>query len=134
MTAGDARARGDLQERHESLWLLAASPLVWVAHFLLAYCTAAVWCAKAAGPDAPLGPVRPAIAAYTVAALAAIVWIGWRGWKRHSLHHPIDLPHEKDTPEDRHRFLGFATMLLSGLSGIAVLYEALAAVFMETCW
>ena len=38
----------NLPEARESLWVLAASPSVWVAHFLLAYCTAAVWCAKAA--------------------------------------------------------------------------------------
>lgn len=134
MSTQDARAAGDLSERDESLWLVAAPPLVWAAHFLLSYCTAAVWCAKAAGPGAPLGPVRPIIAAYTAAALAAIAWIGWRGWKRHALRGPVELPHEEDTPEDRHRFLGFVTMLLSGLSGVAVAYEALAAVFVEACW
>lgn len=122
----------ELPEEHESLWLLAASPTIWAAHFLLAYCTAAIWCAKAASPDQPLGPVRVAIAAYTVAALMGIGLIGWHGWKRYRLG-AEDLPHDVDRPEDRHGFLGFATVLLSGLSAVAVLYETLAAVLIETC-
>jgi hypothetical protein len=42
-------------------------------------------------------------------------------------------PHDDDTPEDRHRFLGWATFLLSILSAIAVCYSALAAVFLRSC-
>jgi hypothetical protein len=38
-----------LPEANESLWLLVASPVIWAAHFLLCYGTAAVWCAKVAG-------------------------------------------------------------------------------------
>ena len=32
-----------LPERPRYLVLLAASPTIWAAHFLLAYCVAAVW-------------------------------------------------------------------------------------------
>ena len=131
--SGRSASGRELPESRESLWLLVAAPLVWTAHFLMAYGTAAIWCAKAAGPDAPLGPVRLAIAGYTVVALALIAWVGREGWKRHSLGR-AEVPHDEDTPEDRHRFLGFATLLLAGLSGVAVVYEALAAVFVETCW
>lgn len=121
-----------LPERNERLWLLAASPVVWGAHFLLCYGTAAVWCAKASGGGASFATVRIAIAAYTAAALAGIAVIGWGGWKRHRLGR-AELPHDFDSPEDRHRFLGFATLLLSGLSAVAVLYAALAAVFLWDC-
>jgi hypothetical protein len=114
------------------LWLLAASPAVWAAHFLLCYVTAAVWCGRLAGPGASLWTVRVAIGGYTVAALAGIAVVGYVGFRRHRLGH-ADLPHDDDSPEDRHRFLGFATFLLSGLSALAVVYSALAAVFIETC-
>ena len=73
-----------------------------------------------------------AIAVYTVLALAGIGIIGWVGYRRHSYGTPT-LPHDADTPEDRHRFLGFATLLLSALSAVAVLYAALVVVFIGSC-
>jgi hypothetical protein len=121
-----------LPETRESLWMLASSPLVWAAHFLLSYATAAVWCAKFAEPGGSLSGVRTAIGIYTVLALGAIAAVGRRGWQRHR-HGRAELPHDADTPEDRHRFLGFATVLLSGLSAVAVLYASLAAVFIGDC-
>jgi hypothetical protein len=114
------------------LWLMAASPALWSLHFMLCYITAAVWCGKLAGPDASLFTARAAIAAYTVVALAAIAIIGTIGFRRHSFG-SAELPHDDDSPEDRHRFLGFSTFLLSGLSAVGVVYSALAAVFIETC-
>ena len=122
----------DLSEKNESLWLLVASPTTWAAHFLLCYLTAAVWCAKVAGPAGPLGTVRVLIAAYTVLALAGIGLVGWVGYRRHT-YGTASTPHDFDTPEDRHRFLGFATLLLSGLSAVAVAYVALTALFIGTC-
>jgi hypothetical protein len=119
-------------EQHQSLWLLAASPVIWAAHFLLCYITAAVWCEKVAGLEGSLSAVRVAIAVYTALALAAIGSIGWIGYRRHS-YGSADLPHDDDTPEDRHRFLGFSTLLLSGLSAVATLYAALVAVFIGSC-
>src|SRR5688500_13039580 len=119
-------------EKHQSLWLLTASPLIWAAHFLLCYITAPIWCAKVVGPGGSLGGVRMAIAVYTALALAAIGIIGWIGYRRHSYGH-ADLPHDDDTPEDRHRFLGFATLLLSALSAVATVYAALVAVFIGSC-
>lgn len=119
-------------EQHQSLLLLTASPVVWAAHFMLCYITAAVWCEKLAGPDKSLGEVRIAIAAYTAIALAVIGIVGWIGYRRHSFGRGT-LPHDDDTPEDRHRFLGFSTLLLSGLSAVATLYAALAAVLIGSC-
>ncbi len=124
---------GETHERSESLWLLAAAPLIWSAHFLACYLTAAIWCAKFGGEGASLGGVRVAIAIYTVAALIGIGVVGWVGWGRHR-HGSEEVPHDSDTPEDRHRFLGFATALLSGLSAVATLFVAMVAVFVEVCW
>jgi hypothetical protein len=122
----------ELHERDDSLWRLAASPLAWAGHLLLSYCTAAIWCEKVAGRAGSLSGARVAIAIYTACALVVIGGFGWRGYKRHTLLGSA-LPHDADTPEDRHRFLGFATLLLSGLSALAVLYQALAAVIIGSC-
>ena len=120
------------QHKKDSLWLIAVSPTIWSAHFLVSYATAAVYCAKFADPDGSLNPVRVAIAVYTAVALAGIGFVGWLGWRRQRAG-DMTVPHDSDTPEDRHRFLGFATLLLSGLSAVGTIYEALPAVFMETC-
>ena len=120
-----------LPESKESLWFLIVSPIVWAAHFLLCYITAAVWCEKYAPADGSLAPVRWAIAAYTAVALVIIGWNGWIGWRR-SQHGPVDTKHF-DSPADRHRFLGFATLLLAGLSAVATLFAGIVALFMEDC-
>ena len=115
-----------------SLWLLTIAPTIWAAHLLLSYITAAVWCARFAGPDAGLGGVRRAVTWYTAAALVGIAVVGWEGIRRHR-YGTEATTHDLDSPEDRHRFLGFATLLLAGLSAVAVLYAALAATYFETC-
>jgi hypothetical protein len=121
-----------LPEKHDSLWLLTASPVIWAAHFLLSYLSAAIWCARFVGADGSLAGVRVAIAVYTGLALSGIGLCGWRAYRRHRFGHAT-LPHDADTPEDRHRFLGFATLLLSALSAVATCYAALAAVFIGSC-
>lgn len=132
MNGSDADVRApETAEEHQSLLLLAASPTIWAAHFLGCYLTAAVWCAKA-GRLSVLGGVRWAIVGFTVAALAGIVFIGIRGLRRHQLG-SATVPHDFDTPEDRHRFIGFSTVLLSALSMVGVIYVALPALFFETC-
>jgi hypothetical protein len=149
-------------ERNQSLWLMAASPAIWLSQFLLSYATAAIWCGKVVGRDGSLWTIRITIAAYTLAALIGIGITGWIGFRRQSLSQVSDdelaqngpghdgdggrvrqrlgtatgvcaLPDDADTPEDRHRFLGFATVLLSGLSAIATVYVGLAAVFIGSC-
>lgn len=122
-----------------SLWWLTIAPTIWAAHLLLCYVTAAIWCAKFAAPAGSLDSVRTAIAWYTAVALAGIAVVGWEGFRRHRYPSVADgteatthdLDH--DTQEDRHRFLGFATLLLAGLSAVAVVYAALAATFFDTC-
>lgn len=118
-------------ESNQSLWMLTAAPAIWAAHFLASYITAAVWCAKST-PHASLAPVRVAIAAYTVVALAGVWLVARWGHRRHGFG-GAELPHDGDTPEDRHRFLGFATLLVASLAAIAILYEALVVLFFGTC-
>jgi hypothetical protein len=121
-----------LAEQHQSFIVLAGSPLVWAAHFMLCYVTASVWCAKQDSALVSLMTVRTTIAIYTAAALAGIAVIGWMGYRAHSFG-GASAPHDDDSPADRHRFLGFATLLLSGLSALAVVYAGLVAVFIESC-
>jgi hypothetical protein len=122
----------DLSEKKESLWMIAAAPAVWAIHFLLSYCTVAIYCAKIAAPDDSLGPARLAIFVYTLFGLAAVSFIGWRGMRRQEFRDSTT-EHDFDSRQDRHRFMGFATLLLAGLSAVAIVYAALAAVFIESC-
>ena len=121
-----------LPESKESLWLLIVSPTIWAVHFMLSYVTAAVWCAKFAAPAGPLGGVRIAIAIYTAVALIGIALNGWSGLRRHRLGSETT-PHDFDSPADRHRFLGFATLLLAALSAVAVMYAAIVVLFFQDC-
>jgi len=122
----------DFSERNENPWMLIASPAVWGTHFMLCYGTAALACARFASASGSLSGTRVAIAAYTVVALAGIALVGWRGYTHHRVAGGREA-HDLDTSVDRHRFLGFASLLLSGLSALAVLYAALPAVFIEDC-
>lgn len=119
-------------EHRQRLWILTASPVVWAAHLMLCYVTAAIWCAKAGDPHVSLMSVRTAIGVYTALALAAIAIVGWIGYRGHRLGAEA-VPHDADSPEDRHRFVGFATLLLSGLSAVAVVYAALVVLFIQSC-
>ena len=118
--------------RNATLWVLPVSPTIWALHFLLCYVTAAVFCAKTWPPESSLWSVRVAIAAYTGVALAGIALTAYGAVRAHR-YGDEPPPHDADTPEDRHRFLGFATLLLSGLSAVAVVYSGLAAVFIRSC-
>ena len=121
-----------LHEKHERLWRIAVSPTIWAVHFLLSYITAAVWCAKFSPRDGTLGPVRWAILGYTLAALIGIALTGRSGLRRHR-HGTESAPHDFDTAGDRHGFLGYATVLLSALSAVAVVFAALVVIFFEDC-
>lgn len=128
----DPRAARKVGEHRQTLWLLAASPTIWATHFLASYLTAAIWCAKATDRDASLGTARTAIAVYTVVALVAIAVVTFIALRRKS--YGVDaVPHDFDSPAERHRFLGFASLLLSGLSAVATIFVALAAYFLRWC-
>ena len=120
------------EEQHESLWWLTVSPTIWLAHFLASYITVAIFCAKLAGREGSLGPARVAIAVYTAIALAGIVATGLRGLRCHGFE-TATIPHDFDTKKSRHAFLGFAVVLLSGLSFVATVYVALPALFYGSC-
>jgi Kef-type K+ transport system membrane component KefB len=116
----------------ETLWTLFTAPVVWVAHFLVCYIGAAVYCAKPELVGLSFSAVRAGIAAATVIALSFIAlsaWLAWRQWGFGT----DDPPHDDPTRRDRTLFQGFATLLLSGLSFIAVIFTAMPALFLTEC-
>jgi hypothetical protein len=126
-----ATSEPHVPDRH-SLWLLTIAPTIWAVHLLLSYITAAIWCAKFIPAGGPLGGVQTAIRWYSAVALIGIAVMAWEGLRRHR-HGTETTTHDLDTRDDRHRFLGFATLLLSGLSALGVVYAALAAQYFDTC-
>lgn len=121
-----------LPKEVESLWTLFTAPMVWAAHFLICYVGAAVYCAKPALFGVDFGTMRAGIALFTLAALAAILFSAFLAWRQWGFG-AQDPPHDDSTQDDRLLFQGFATLLLSGLSFIAVIMTALPALFVTEC-
>ena len=119
----------DVEEKSQSLWLLACPPTIWAVHFLGSYALAVMWCRGGGTGGYWLGV---SIAAPAVVALALIAIVGWNGWKRHKIPGG-EAPHDGDTDEDRSRFLGLATVLLAALSAIATVYIGVAALIFGGC-
>lgn len=119
-------------ESRQPIWIIPGPLVIWGVHFLLCYFTAALWCGKFAGPLAPLGSARLAIGVYTAIALAAIGVIARIAYRARTFGDARP-PFDDDSPQDRHRFVGYASLLIAGLSAIAVVYSALPAAFLETC-
>jgi hypothetical protein len=120
-----------MNEAWRTLWPILFGPTIWALHFLVCYVFAAVFCAKAE-PSADFFPVRLVVAAATALALAAIAFVGFLGYRQWAIEH--DVRQDQPTDVDRRQLLGQATILLCGLSALAVVYGALPAVFIASCW
>jgi hypothetical protein len=116
----------------ESLWTLFTAPVVWALHFLACYVGAAIYCEKPGFLGLGFDDLRMAIATITVLALAVIVLAAVRAWRQWGFG-AGDPPHDDPTRRDRLFFQGYATLLLSGLSFIAVIFTALPALFITEC-
>lgn len=123
-----------------NLITLVTAPTIWAIHFLVCYVAASVHCAKAmadarvfTGGDWPgVTTARILIALATVAALAAIAWSSRQAWA-HWSDGDAEPPYDDASFDDRQQFLGFATILLCGLSFIGVIFVALPALFIGDC-
>lgn len=121
----------ELAEENQSLWLLVAAPSLWALHFLASYVAGAIYCG-APSRGGEIGALRLVILAAGVVAALGIgltARVGWRMYKFDGSPPPFD----RDTPEDRHRFLGVATLLLSALSLVATSYTCLGVLFVPSC-
>ena len=104
----------------ESLWTLFTAPVVWALHFLACYVGAAVFCAKQEMLDLDFSAVRVGIGLVTLLARALITRSGWLAWRQWGFG-ADDPPHDDPSGHSRRLFQGFATLLLSGLSFVAVI-------------
>jgi hypothetical protein len=120
-----------VDEPSQSLWTLTVGPAIWAGHFLASYIAAAVWCGTA-GAQARFGSMTIVFAVATALALAGVAGAAWGGWQRYN-HGEAVPSHHKDTPEDRHRFLGLATLLLAVLSAVSIVYTAVAVAMLRGC-
>ncbi|MEQ1941284.1 hypothetical protein ABMA32_02550 [Mesorhizobium sp. VNQ89] len=121
-----------LPRQIESMWTLFTAPVVWAAHFLICYVGGAIFCEKPHLLGGDFNNLRVAIGVLTVLALSMIVvsaLLAWRQWGFGT----GDPPHDDPTRRDRLLFQGYATLLLSGLSFVAVIYTALPALFITDC-
>lgn len=116
----------------ESLWTLFTAPVIWALHFLLCYVGTAIFCEKPDFLGLDFDNLRIAIGALTASALVLIVMsaiLAWRQWNFGT----VDLPHDDPSRKDRLLFQGYATLLLSGLSFVAIIFTALPALFITQC-
>lgn len=116
----------------ETLWTLFTGPVVWAFHFVVCYAAAAIYCAKSSEASFSFETLRLTLGAVTATALLAILaaaWLAWRQWGFGA----GDPPHDEPTRQDRILFQGFATLLLSGLSFVAVIFVSIPLVFIEEC-
>lgn len=116
----------------ETLWTLFTAPVVWALHFLACYLGVAIYCAKGSG-EGGYATLQLILGGVTVAALAAITasaFLAWRQWGFGT----ADPPHDEPTEEARNLFQGFATLLLSALSFVAVLFVAMPILMIDGCF
>lgn len=111
-----------------TLWTLIVPPTTWATHFLFSYLWAALHCAKV-GEFARFPTL---FAVGTLLALVVILASGWIAFIQSRL--PGDPPpHESGTEKDRLRFIAKATLLLSALSFVGVVFSAMPVVFLSDC-
>jgi hypothetical protein len=124
----------------DNLFSLIVGPMVWVAHFLILYVTAAIACAHGFFDDRIQGvPIVQVIGgSATLVALALVLdgfilsWRRWRGRPFDGERAPLP-PHDGADVMSRRRFMAYASMLLSGVSLIAIVWESLPLVFFTSC-
>jgi hypothetical protein len=102
--------------------LLLSGPLVWAAHFALAYATHHIACSS-------LPSDRAVTIVYVVLALTTVLALGGIGWLARDTGSFI---HRDDADAER-AFAVSVTRLLLLLAGVAVLWTAAAALGLRPC-
>lgn len=116
----------------DSLVTMIAAPTVWALHFLLSY----VWVASACAPNEDIfksiAPARIGVAVATALGLLFCFLAGFRAWRewREAGGKP---PHDQPTEHDRERQMELASVLLSGLSFLAIVFTALPVLLVADC-
>jgi len=116
-----------------SLWIMIAAPCVWAIHFLLAYWSAAVWCAKIPQRTEQILAVRIGVGVLTVVALAVVAWLARRAVRNYRARFVIHDDPTEPSEAERTRFLGHATLLLCALSAAAIVFDAMPVLVFDSC-
>ncbi|SPJ23451.1 hypothetical protein [Palleronia abyssalis] len=115
---------------HRNIFRMIAAPTVWAIHFLLVYCTAALWCARDWGS---IGALQAVIFGYTAVCLILVGILGWQMWRQWDYFDDNDYIHDQSTDEHRREFLGHAGFMLACLSFVAIIFDTMPAIFAATC-
>lgn len=111
-----------------SLLGIAFAPMIWAGHFLFVYVLAAILCAK---HPQHLGATGGIIAASTAVAAIGILLVAWPSFqvvRRERRAEPAE-----NSPAGRRWFLARASLLLAGLSLVAVFLQTMPAFLAATC-
>jgi len=120
----------DLHESTERLWIPIVAPSIWAVHFTVCYATVVAECGRFGRDDST--SLLTILGVGTIVAMVAIAALFVHGWRRHRFQLPRET-HDDDTPEDRRHFMAWTTMLLAGLSLVATVFVALAALLVGGC-
>ncbi len=112
------------RQHDRRLWLLVLPVAAWGLHFLAAYVSAAIYCAKASA-GAGLDAAKLAILAATIAALATLGVLAWRAGARYR--------RGAAGSESEDRFIGTTALMLCALSALAVIAVGSVAFFFADC-
>ena len=122
--------RKEFSDEAGSLWRIALAPSVWAGHFVLCYASVSLACVRGL---LPIEATRLSLIAVSVIVLVFFVWQGWRAWRQWAPERGHAAALSEGKAEDRHRFLGHATFLLTLISGIATVYTTLPLLLLEGC-
>lgn len=117
-----------------SVWILAAAPSIWAAHFLVSYWVAAVWCAKSTSGDLG-GWLEPRwIAVWLgLASVAMIVWLGVIAVRRYGGVFVVFEEITESSERGRDRFIGHVALLLCVLSMVAIVFTIIPGLVFDQC-
>lgn len=106
----------------DTLLSLFSAPLIWTAHFVLCYGLVSLACAYGF-PGARIG-----VGLLTVIALAllgAVAWFNLAKWRA--------VRHSKAPDAGMQAFFALNSLMLCGLSAVALVWVALPAALLPTC-
>jgi hypothetical protein len=121
-------AMSERPTRHP-LWGIVVSPVIWFLHFLACYVIVAVRCGKF--PASSGSGLAVVLSALTVLAIIAIAASAIRNQSHARGHSGAD--HPEDSGAEARRFLGFTTVLLAMVSGVAVVFSAMTLAMLPGC-
>jgi membrane protein YdbS with pleckstrin-like domain len=116
--------------KRNSLLGMVSAPVIWVVHLAASYVAVSLICAG--GYTEPLfygiGAAEAIVGAVTLAAVALVVYIGavnYRRWRR--------TPRQETVDHGMSRFFTLCSVLLCGLSVVAIFWVAFPAFILPSC-